>query len=411
MRAWVWSIAVVLLVFFPICIALTVNPQEYRIQQVEQGRDYPVIATIINSDSVNYDLTLQLDQKSAYLADVIVIEEPMVTLSASEKKNIRFTVKSDAARLSPEEHVAVILAIAGNVKVGEFRIRMTVPGDRQERLILDDLILSEATLSRPLYVILSLSNQGNVIARANPLVEIFEGQKFIDRFGEESEIRIMPGELINITLMYDTSRLVGEHFTLKATLSYGNNIMTNTLEEQISLKFTNDIMNLSVNKGKSLTFPVSLQGTEPSKYRITYIIENTGITDSVEGDYTGLSLIPLEINCSGLAEGEYSLRLVIQTGQSLERTKDVKYILSVNERKGLLWALVALPLALLAGAFFLWRKGFFKVCLLQCRIFFVTRRYMRAERNLRLLSASLTKFIAESNSWLEASFGGRHGFK
>jgi hypothetical protein len=411
MRAWVWSIVVALLVFTPICIALTVNPQEYRIQQVEQGRDYPVIATIINSDAVNYVLTLRLDQKSEYLADVIVIEEPDLTLSANEKKNIRFTVRPGRARLSPEEHMAVILVMAGNVKVGEFRIRMTVPGERHERLILEELMISEATLSRPLYVILSLSNQGNVIARASPMVEIFEGQKFMDRFGEESEIRIMPGERFNITLMYDTSRLVGEHYTLKASLSYGNNLVTNTLEEQISLIHANKVMNLSVEQGQSLVFPVSLQGTEPSKYRITYIIENTGITGTVEGAYTGLSDIPLEINSSGLMQGEYSLRLVIQTGQSLERTEDAKYLLTVNGGIKMSWTLLALPLALVAGAIFLWRKGFLKVFFLQLRIFLITRRYMRAEKELRLLSANLTTFIAESNSWLRTSFGGRHGFK
>jgi hypothetical protein len=396
---------IVLLLVSSTALALTVNPQEYRITQISPGKTYPVVATIINSESASYTIRLQLDQRSIYMKDIVSFETSELNIGPNEKKNIRLSVRADESSLSPEEHVATILVMSDSLKLGEFRVKISVEGERMDDLRLDRVSLSDISSSKPIYAIITLRNDGNVIARANPIMEIYEGQKFIERFGEESEIMVMPGTVYNITLMYDPSLLAPGDYLLKSTMVYANSLETNTIEVPFSIHEDDGQERVYASEGESLKYMLSGLDNGVS-YSVRYIISGTSVEGTIEG-IAGEEGLVIELPSQDLQVGTYDVSLIIGEGQQRHFTLEVK------QGGMLLWPFLLIAVMLVVAVVF--RKPLLepiRIRRLAHQVRLSGSRLAADEEHLRKLSHELSYFISESNQWLDSRYGrGRYGFR
>jgi hypothetical protein len=443
MRGFAKVVFIVFLLALPILFsgvssALTVNPQEYNIQQIEYGKSHQIIATLINSESSTYSIQMTIDRDSAYLGDYASFEQSEFSLMPNEKKNIKFSLNIPQGRLSPEDHTLQVNFMSSGVKVGEFRIRFSVPGEKKEELMLNDVYLSDTHRDKPLYIVLNLKNKGNVIARATPVIEVYDGERFIERFGEESRLMVMPGSDYNISLMYDLSALENKAYRLKSSFIYNNNLNTNIVEKEFTVLPKSggsaDADTKTIRPGDRLTFTLLLENPtgQLSFFRTGYSIAGTGINNTVEGEITGTRKeLALDIDTSTLEEGTYLLNVETRTGKNLEtlETEEIQIVVKPRDNKayiiGFLFFIIALIVFYALRPYIapVLRRGGHAgskgdealqkgISAAGQKIRNINSDFDALEGSFKGLADDVSGFINESNNWLDERYGrGTYGFK
>ncbi|MEM4267563.1 MAG: hypothetical protein QXK37_01900 [Candidatus Woesearchaeota archaeon] len=411
----------------PLASSLTINPLEYRIHQIDFDKSYSIIATVVNSESAHQDVRVEIAQNSQYLSKYVKLEENRFSLSSFEKKNLIFTLKIPKDALSPEEHIITFDFYSGNELLGKFSIKFNIAGERKDDLRLLEIKLENTSQDKPLYIEFSLKNSGNVIARATPMVEVFDGNRFIERFGQESQVIIMPDKEYNLTILYDVSKLQLKPYTIKAYFIYANGLTTNTLQKEFTVlpKKTyqeNEKLIKRIKPGESLVITLLLENPsgQESKYSTEYYFEGTDIRGIKEGEISSTKeQVSLNIQTDGLKEGDYNLIIETRTGKALERleTETIRVVVHKGYNSYIQLSLAVIGLLLISFYYLRYHmseenKAKRKLSSLKSIATSLSSNYDKDEARIKSLAKDVSDFIAESNQWLDSHYGrGRYGFK
>jgi len=186
-----------------------------------------------------------------------------------------------------------------------------------------------------------MENYGTIIARGSPIIEIYKDDQLIEKFGQESNIIIMPKKDYNLSIMYDTTKLNPGNYKYVAKFRY-NDLESNYHEGKfkITQKKNDEIEEKEVIVGENLDLDLTIKNPskELSFYKISYNIFDQNIGDTVEGQMQNNEKeINLNIDTSNFELGIYDLEIEIKTGKNLENTDMKKIKINViNEKNSLL---------------------------------------------------------------------------
>jgi hypothetical protein len=341
MRGKLRILIVLILIIIPMSNALiTINPQKFEIRKVEFNKPYNVIITVINPDSNTYDVQVMPSKDSYYLLDNIKIEPTNFKIGPNDKKNIKLTLTLPNT-LSPEEHILFLNFLSLNHELGKFKLSFSIPGEKIENLTLKNIKINDQKTNDILYFDYQMENYGTIIARGSPIIEIYKDDQLIEKFGQESNIIIMPKKDYNLSIMYDTTKLNPGNYKYVAKFRY-NDLESNYHEGKfkITQKKNDEIEEKEVIVGENLDLDLTIKNPskELSFYKISYNIFDQNIGDTVEGQMQNNEKeINLNIDTSNFELGIYDLEIEIKTGKNLENTDMKKIKINViNEKNSLL---------------------------------------------------------------------------
>jgi len=410
-----------LLVLPIIASAITVNPQKYEIKDLDFNKTYNIIITIINPDPNLFDVQVVVNKDSYYLLDNVDITPTNFRLEPNDKKNIKLSLTVPSS-LSPEEHHLYLDFISGNLELGKFKLSFTVPGDKLEDLVIERITAKNATDGEIIYFDFELHNKGNVIARGNPVIEIYKDTKLVDSLGPESSIMILQNQKYNISMMYDTSANEPGVYRYRAKFSY-NDLETNVFEGEFLVVDKSEGTTYSETKelfvGETLKLSLKLENPagKLSFYSIQYNIFDKGIGDTVEGQMQSIEKeLVLDIDTSGLPAGDYDLELEIKTGRDLENIQSKMVLLKVSAKRNYLWPVILIAVAFAGVAVYILRpyltkKTVKKTAVLHYEIDALQKRYTALEHSMRGFTLEVNHFIRESNQWLYSQGYSKYGFR
>lgn len=407
-----WICVVSFLIVVPMSLGLlTINPQKYEIDDVEFNKTYNIMITPINPDTNQYDVQIIVNKESEYLFDNINIEPTHFSIGPNDKENIKLGLDIPEG-LSPEEHILYLDFLSGTTALGRFKLSFTVPGVKHEDLVVTDV--NTWNQDSLVYFDFKLKNNGNVIARASPYIQISK-DSVLDSFGEESTLIIMPGEEYNLSLMYDTTNLAPGEYSFDARFRYndletnhttGTFFATRDVEDAISDTIyaePGEIISINrtiFNPGEGLTF-----------YRISYSVEGTDIQGTIEGQMQEQSKeVLIDIDMQGLG-GEYTIRVQTEYGRNLELYEETSIGLFV-EKKSSIWLIITLILLSFGlGAVYMLRPSKSPdTQVLEHDISELRRRYTHIESQMQGFNNDIHNFINASNNWLR-THGYHNGFR
>jgi hypothetical protein len=199
------------------------------------------ILTILNDGARTEDINLVIDDDSFYLKDYVRIEPSKFTLKSNTKQNVQITL-SFPDNLSPERH-RLVLVPKSSQSIGEKTVyTFTVPGIARPDLRIDRIDVKEINEGMFAFTLV-LDNKGNVIGRANPLIEIYNGSKKIAEMNYPSNIMVMPFSLYNITILYDTSSLPDGKYNAVSVFYYNDNLRTNEVASDFLINIKGEYNN------------------------------------------------------------------------------------------------------------------------------------------------------------------------
>jgi len=424
MRGKLRILLVIFLIVVPMASSvITINPQKYEIREIVFNKTYNIIITVINPDSRAYDIQVMANKDSYYLQDNINIEPVLFGIEPNQKENIQLSL-SIPDTISPEEHILYLDFFSENHQLGIFKLSFTVPGEKIEKIEMDDVKLNKQPGEGLFYFEFRLENTGTVIARGSPIIEIYQDSKTIERFGEESRIIIMPNEDYNISLMYDTTHLITGDYEFGAKFMY-NDIETNYSNGEFSVtevKKTDKIENFDIYEGEKLTIKQIIMYPEEklSFYSIEYIIAEKNIGDIVEGEMQGREKeINLEIDTSEFAIGTYDLEIVIKSGPRLEKNELRKIQITVKSKKMYyLQGIILFTIGILSIGILIYfirsiakKKPQINITDLNHEIINLAKDFKNIELTMRHFTQEINNFINDSNKWLESHGYGHYGFR
>jgi hypothetical protein len=197
-------------------------------------KEQSFILTILNDGPRAEDITMTVDAYSWYLKDYVKIEPESFNLKSNLKQNIQVTTRFPS-NLSPEKHRLVLIPLSENT-LGEKTIYVfNVPGTPRPDLRIAELDVKDVNQGELIAFNLFLDNKGNVIGRAVPIIEIYNGTEKIGEMKYEAEIMVMPFDTYNLTLLYDSSSLGIGHYSAKSVFLYNENLKTNDAEKSFKV--------------------------------------------------------------------------------------------------------------------------------------------------------------------------------
>lgn len=412
------SLLLLIFLFVPMSLAVTINPTEYEIKDPKFNKDYNIIITVINPDINSYDVTTHIPRESAYLKDYVKIDPAMIHLSPNGKKNVKLTL-SIPPNISPERHELFIDFRTLSHSIGMFRLSFKVDGEQKYGLELKDVQVDAKDTETPLYFVLNTENQGNVIADATPNIKLYKGEELVDTLGEESRMNIMPSEKMNLSLMYDPAALdEGGLYSFKAFLKYKNH-STKPVEKTFYL---NEVQKDSggksiktVSHGEKLALELSIHNTGDALafYQIEGRVQGTNITKTIEGSLDQASKdVVLNLDTTKLDKGKYNLDVKISKGKDLEDVEKREFILKVKSSFDYTM-LAVIFLAFLAGiAVIFFRSSLSlsslvpdfsgpKIKKVDTDIRKLSKSFNNMESNINSLGVDINNFITNANDWLD----------
>jgi len=407
---------VVFLLVLPMCLgAMIINPLKYEITDVEFNKTYNIVITALNPDTAHYDVQVMVNKASYYLLDNVQIEPMHFIIGPNDKENLKLAI-SIPNTLSPEEHELYLDFITANHELGKFKLSFIVPGEKDEDIVVNRIIAEK--LGDLIYFNFDLTNNGNVIAKGSPIVEIYDETEMLESFGEESTIMIMPGDSYNLSLMYDTSSLIPGKYKYIGKFRY-NDLETNYTEGDFSVekKKESEYKRVeSVYEGDNLIVNLTMKNPsgDLSFYKIQYNIFDQGIGDTLEGPIQGRQKnLDMDIDTSKLAKGNYELEINIMTGRELEDIETKIIYLKVKSKKQLYGIGIGIAVLVFTISLIFIRPKLAARPVsrnIQKEIDRLSGSYANLETQAQEFTSEVNNFIVESNNWLSAQ-GYNYGFR
>jgi len=407
---------VVFLLVLPMCLgAMIINPLKYEITDVEFNKTYNIVITALNPDTAHYDVQVMVNKASYYLLDNVQIEPMHFIIGPNDKENLKLAI-SIPNTLSPEEHELYLDFITANHELGKFKLSFIVPGEKDEDIVVNRIIAEK--LGDLIYFNFDLTNNGNVIAKGSPIVEIYDETEMLEIFGEESTIMIMPGDSYNLSLMYDTSSLIPGKYKYIGKFRY-NDLETNYTEGDFSVekKKESEYKRVeSVYEGDNLIVNLTMKNPsgDLSFYKIQYNIFDQGIGDTLEGPIQGRQKnLDMDIDTSKLAKGNYELEINIMTGRELEDIETKIIYLKVKSKKQLYGIGIGIAVLVFTISLIFIRPKLAARPVsrnIQKEIDRLSGSYANLETQAQEFTSEVNNFIVESNNWLSAQ-GYNYGFR
>lgn len=421
------SLLLVLVLFVPMSLALTINPTDYNIKDPEFNKEYNVVITVINTKTSTYDVTAHIDRESMYLKEYVNIEPRELTLKPNEKKNIELGL-TIPDNITPQEHNLIINFRALSRRVGSFSLDFEVEGEQKQDMKLKDVRVDARDTETPVYFKLTTENQGNIITEVTPVVELHKDGELVDTLGEKSKMQVMPSKVKNLSIMYDPSNIErGGLYSFKAYLKY-NNQTTSSVDKTFNLNKVEKEGGKTVltsKKGKFLELPVNIESSKDgvSFYKIEANIPGTDISAVKEGSLDKQKKeIILKMDTRELDIGEYNLNVKKSKGENLEQVEETGYRLKVEEKRNF-WVYLLIPFALAIALLVIFYRNKIevdrlvpdfstrKIKKLEKDISSVSKNFEQMEANISSLGNEINRFINEANQWLEQNSRASTRFK
>jgi hypothetical protein len=408
------------IIFFSLfSFAITINPLEYTIQNPELEKEYLVILTVINTKAISENIIVEVSEESSYLKEYLHISEENFFIEPNERKNIQLKFKIPNT-ITPQIHNLYVNFKSFDNVLSNFKISFEIIGEKKQSLLFNNLIINAKDTKTPITFDLEIENNGNIIIEPTFNISLYKENVLIETFGDETKIKTLPNDKINITLMYDPTFLEAGNYNVKAKLLY-NNIETNEISKNffIEKKHEDYLEKIKLIKGNIIDTNIEIENNNEdiSFYKIEYEILNTNIKNTIEGQITSKKeKIPLLINTNELNTGIYDLKINIYSGIKLENLREKTIQIEViNRFNNLLIIFISLLFFGIIIYFMIIKKPFKITNLnnlknIEKNIFSVKNNFLEIENEMNYLRKQMNEFIINSNNFLNTT-NLRHRFK
>lgn len=199
------------------CYALSVYPVSTEV--ADYSKKQTMVLTVLNDGPETEEVTMMVDPYSYYLSDYVLIEPREFKIAPNSRRNIEVTLSMPSS-LSPERHTLGIMPVTSRVKGQAAEFYFTVPGEAVHDLRILGIKTQNITAGSPIVLDIELGNFGNVIARARPIIEIFNISGIVGVVDYKSVIMVMPYERYNLSIRHEVSSPSEGEYRVAASFAY-----------------------------------------------------------------------------------------------------------------------------------------------------------------------------------------------
>ncbi len=409
-------ILILFLLVVPMCYGLTVNPSHYDVGTLEDGESYNLIITIINTGVDFLNVDMQLSEDSDYLEPYVLFDDYFVQLEPNGRENMLITINS-SSDLSPGKHSLRTEFISSNESIAQTDIDFEIEGEKVHRLVLQNISVDAWNTETPIYFSLNIRNDGNVAEEVEPVMIISKYDEVLKRFDETGFFEIMPGEVSNLSLMFDPSEIeTGGIYNAEIFLRYSNRTTKKINEEfflkKVERKRGKEI--ITIEEGENIELPVNLENFFEgiNFYKVEGEISPGNISGRVEGSFDdNKKIVILNMSTGDLDPGEYNLSVSVFEGREFDDVEKIEYVLQVE--RGILEKFLPLMLVILlvfvaVVLYIFMPSNRINLYFLDKKITRLDNSFDSIEKDIKTLDKDVKKFIKSSNEGLSRY---KRGFK
>ncbi len=221
------------MLFLHAAAALSTYP---TIQEIEDYRiSQSLVMTVLNDGPKTEEVTVMIDPYSQYLAGYITIDPQSFKIAPNSRRNIEISMDFPKD-LSPEKHTLTLVPVSKGTKGQRAEFYFTVPGTAKHDFRIASVVVDNITTDDSLLVDIVLNNLGNVIARAFPVIEIYNSSGLFDEIEYKSMVMVMPYSKYNLSIRHDLlDGIPGEYKVLTRFRYADDQLLTRTDEKYFTI--------------------------------------------------------------------------------------------------------------------------------------------------------------------------------